>query len=203
MDEEEAKFVGRLIARDETAFNELVVLFERRVFSLVLRMLGRQADAEEVTQDVFIQVFRNVESFRGDSKLSTWIFRIGINLCKNRMNYDARRQSRRHDDLGDYEESDALQGGDGVSVGAVARPDHAAEERQLIEVVREALETLDPEHRQLVILRDVEDLAYEEIAEVTGLNIGTVKSRIHRGRSQLREKVERLMVQRKVRKAEP
>ena len=70
-------------------------------------------------------------------------------------------------------------------------------------MVREALETLDPEHRQLVILRDVEDLAYEEIAEVTGLNIGTVKSRIHRGRSQLREKVERLMLQRKVRKAEP
>ena len=84
-----------------------------------------------------------------------------------------------------------------VSVGAVARPDHAAEERQLVDVVREAIQSIDPEFRQLVVLRDVEDLAYEDIAEVTGLNVGTVKSRIHRGRAQLREKVERLIAARK------
>ncbi len=192
-DEDEARFVARLVARDETAFNELVLLFERRVFTLALRMLGRQADAEEVTQDVFVQVFRNVEAFRGDAKLSTWIFRVAVNLCKNRMKYDSRRQSRRHDDLGDYEERDALRGAEGVSSGTVARPDHALEERQLVDVVRDAIDTLEPEFRQLVLLRDVEDLAYEDIAEVTGLNVGTVKSRIHRGRTQLREKVERLM----------
>jgi RNA polymerase sigma factor (sigma-70 family) len=75
----------------------------------------------------------------------------------------------------------------------VARPDHALEERQLVDVVRDAIDTLEPEFRQLVLLRDVEDLAYEDIAKVTGLNVGTVKSRIHRGRTQLREKVERLM----------
>lgn len=202
MDEEageEAEFVRRLVARDEAAFNELVILFEGRVFALGLRMLGRRADAEEITQDVFIQVFRSIESFRGDSKLSTWIFRVAVNLCKNRMSYNARRGGKRHDDFDGLSEKNALRGGEGVSVGTVRRPDHAAEERQLIDVVREAIDMLDPEFRQIVLLRDVEDLAYEEIAEVLGLNVGTVKSRIHRGRVQLKERVERVLaVRRKV-----
>jgi len=202
-DEAEAEFVRRLVARDEAAFNELVVLFERRVHALALRMLGRKADAEEVTQDVFVQVFRNVDSFRGDARLSTWIFRVAVNLCKNRMSYEARRGAKRHDDLDSLSETNALRGAEGVSCGVVHRPDHAAEERQLVDVVREAIETLDPEFRQLVILRDVEDLAYEEIADVTGLNVGTVKSRIHRGRAQLREKVERLLAAKRKSKVNP
>jgi RNA polymerase sigma-70 factor (ECF subfamily) len=196
-DEAEAEFLRRLVARDEVAFNELVVLFERRVFALALRMLGRRADAEEITQDVFVQVFRNVDSFRGESRLSTWIFRVAVNLCKNRMSYEARRGGRRHEDVDSLSETNALRGGEGVSCGAVHRPDDAAEERQLVDVVREAIESLDPEFRQLVMLRDVEDLAYEEIAEVTGLQLGTVKSRIHRGRIQLRDKVERLFAARR------
>ncbi len=198
MGDDEARFVARLVARDESAFNELVLLFERRVFALSVRMLGRRADAEEVTQDVFVQVFRSVDSFRGEAKLSTWVFRIAVNLCKNKMNYDARRHSRRHDDLVDYQDLDALSGGAGLSVGAIARPDHAFEERQVVEAVREAIELLDLDLRQVVILRDVEELAYEEIAEVMGLQIGTVKSRIHRGRAQLREKLERVMAKRVV-----
>jgi RNA polymerase sigma-70 factor (ECF subfamily) len=196
-DEEEARFVARLVARDETAFNELVLLFERRVLALTLRMLGRKADAEEVTQDVFVQVFRNIDAFRGDSKLSTWIFRVAVNLCKNRMKYDARRGGRRHDDVDALGEVRDFEGAVGVSVGAVHRPDAVAEERQLVELVRTAIESLDPAHRQLLILRDVEDLSYEEVAEVTGLSLGTVKSRIHRGRIELREKVERLLAARR------
>lgn len=196
-DEEEARFVARLVARDETAFNELVLLFERRVHALALRMLGRKADAEEVTQDVFVQVFRNVDGFRGDAKLSTWIFRVAVNLCKNRMKYDARRGGRRHEDVDGLGETRTLEGAIGVSVGGVSRPDAVAEERQLVDLVREAMDALDPRHRELLVLRDVEDLSYEEVAEVTGLSLGTVKSRIHRGRVELREKLERLLAARR------
>ena len=192
-DDLEAAFVARLVARDETAFNELIVVYERRVFSLVLRMLGRRAEAEEITQDVFVQVFKSVDSFRGDSKLSTWIFRVAVNLCKNRMKYNARRGGKNQQDLDSLGEHTSMWAAEGVSAGATSRPDDLVEGQQLVEVVREAIGELEPEFRQLVILRDVEDLSYEEIAEVTNLPVGTVKSRIHRGRSQLRAKVERLM----------
>ncbi len=192
---EESAFVARLVARDESAYNELFELYERRVFALVFRMLGRRAEAEEITQDVFVQVFRTIESFRGEAKLSTWLFRIAVNLSKNRMKYNARRGAGRQTELetaGDA--SIAL--GDAQAVGSarLARPDEAVETGQLESLVRRAIEELEPEHRQLVILRDVEDLSYEEIAEVTGLMLGTVKSRIHRGRAQLRERVERMMI---------
>ncbi len=192
-DDAEAVFIARLVARDETAFNELVVVYERRVFALTLRMLGRRAEAEEITQDVFVQVFKSIDSFRGESKLSTWIFRVAVNLCKNRMKYHARRGGSRQEDLDSLGDHTSLGAAEGVSAGAVARPDEAVEGQQMVGAVRAAIAELDPEFRQLVILRDVEDLSYEEIAEVSGLPIGTVKSRIHRGRAQLKEKVERRM----------
>jgi RNA polymerase sigma-70 factor (ECF subfamily) len=196
-DDAEAAFVARLVARDETAFNELVVSYERRVFALTFRMLGRRAEAEEITQEVFIQVFKNVDGFRGDSKLSTWIFRVAVNLCKNRMKYNSRRGAKGQQDLDSLGDHTSMGAAEGVSAGTVPAPDDVVEGQQLVVVVREAIEQLEPEFRQLVILRDVEDLSYEEIADVTGLAVGTVKSRIHRGRTQLRTKVERLMAQKR------
>ena len=189
----EAEFVARLKARDETAFNELVELYQRRVFALVFRMLGRRAEAEEVTQEAFVQVFRAVDRFRGDAKLSTWLFRVAVNLCKNRMKYNARRASAGQQDLDSVAEHTSLNHAEGVSVGSVERPDELAEGKELEVIVKIAIDQMEPEFRQLVILRDVEDLSYEEIAEVTGLARGTVKSRIHRGRAQLRAKVERIL----------
>ncbi|MSP25581.1 MAG: sigma-70 family RNA polymerase sigma factor [Myxococcales bacterium] len=199
---EESAFVARLVARDESAYNELFELYERRVFGLVFRMLGKRSDAEEITQDVFVQVFRAIESFRGDSKLSTWLFRIAVNLSKNRMKSNARRGAGRELELDDVAERNAFSAAVGVSVGRVRRPDETVETEQLEALVRRAILELEPEHRQLVILRDVEDLSYEEIADVTGLALGTVKSRIHRGRAQLREHVERMMTARKRRPTE-
>ena len=88
----EARFIERLRARDERAFNELVKIYERRVFGLLLRLIGRRDEAEDLAQEVFVQVFKAISSFRGESKLSTWIFRIAVNLSKNRTKYLARRQ---------------------------------------------------------------------------------------------------------------
>jgi RNA polymerase sigma-70 factor, ECF subfamily len=193
VDEEEAQFIARLVARDESAFNELVVLYERRVYGLVFRMLGRREEAEDLSQEVFVQVFKAIDQFRGDSKLSTWIYRIAVNLCKNRSKYLSRRHAGSTDDLDAMVDRAPLSAAKGVSVGDVSRPDELVEGMQLEMVVKRAIAQVDPEFREVLILRDVEDLSYEEIGAVTGLAEGTVKSRIHRARAQLKALVEKAM----------
>ena len=197
--EGETEFVARLCARDETAFNELVLLYERRVFALVFRMLGRRDEAEDTAQEVFVQVFKAIDQFRGDSKLSTWIFRIAVNLCKNRSKYLSRRHAGETDDVDAMLDRVPLAAAKGVSVGGVSRPDEIVEGKQLEAVVKRAILALDPEFREALVLRDVEDLSYEEIAAITGLPDGTVKSRIHRARTQLKAMVEAAMGEKKER----
>lgn len=191
IEDNEAEFVQRLVARDETAFNLLVVTYERRVFALVFRMLGRRDEAEDLAQEVFVQVFKAIDQFRGDSKLSTWIYRIAVNLCKNRTKYLSRRHASEQDDVDAMHDRAPLSAAKGVSVGDVSRPDELVEGMQLEAIVKRAIDKIDPEFREVLILRDVEDMSYEEIAAVTGLADGTVKSRIHRARAQLRALVEK------------
>ena len=192
-EETEAQFVARLVARDEGAFNELVTTYERRVFALVFRMLGRRDEAEDLSQEVFVQVFKAIDQFRGDSKLSTWIYRIAVNLCKNRSKYNSRRHQGQQDDVDAIAERAPLTAAKGVSVGGISRPDELVEGMQLEMVVKRAIAQIEPDFREVLVLRDVEDLSYEEIAQVTGLADGTVKSRIHRARAQLRALVEKAM----------
>jgi len=193
LSEEEAQkvFVARLVARDEAAFNELVVLYERRVFALVFRMLGRREEAEDLAQEVFVQVFKAIDQFRGDSKLSTWIYRIAVNLCKNRTKYLSRRHVGETDDVDAMAERAPLSAAKGVSVGDISRPDELVEGMQLEVIVKRAISQIEPDFREVLILRDVEDMTYEEIAALTGLPDGTVKSRIHRARLVLRGLVEK------------
>ena len=176
--EEEARLVARLRKRDEAAFNSFVRGYEQRVFALVLRMLGNRADAQELTQEVFITVFKSIDSFRGDSRLGTWLYRIAVNHCKNRIKYLDRRSTRSHDAIEEAREGDVAEGG--AVGGRPARPDEAAEGVEMERAVQGALASLDHEHRELIILRDLEGLAYEEIVQITGLPDGTVKSRLHR-----------------------
>jgi RNA polymerase sigma-70 factor (ECF subfamily) len=199
---EEAQFVARLVARDEGAFNELVITYQRRVFALVFRMLGRREEAEDLAQEVFVQVFKAIDQFRGDSKLSTWIYRIAVNLCKNRTKYLSRRHANDQDDVDAMADRLPFSAAKGVSVGGISRPDELVEGMQLEVVVKRAIAQIEPEFREVLILRDVEDMSYEEIAEVTGLADGTVKSRIHRARAQLRTLVEKAMGGEKVRSAQ-
>ena len=190
-DDVEAKLIERLIARDERAFNELVTAYGRRVSALVLRMLGNRAEAEDLTQEVFVQVFKAIGTFRGESKLSTWIYRIAVNLCKNRSKYLRVRHSNEQDELEAIAERMPL-GGEGKSNTAqIERPDEAMAGRQVEKIVQDAIAKIEPAFRECLILRDVEELSYEEIGEITGLPAGTVKSRIFRARAQLKEIVER------------
>lgn len=190
-DEVEAKLIERLVARDERAFNELVQTYGRRVSALVLRFLGNKAEAEDLTQEVFVQVFKAIGTFRGDSKLSTWIYRIAVNLCKNRSKYLRVRHSNEQDELEAVAERMPLGEGGRANVAQIERPDEAMAGRQVEKIVQDAILKIDPTFRECLILRDVEELSYEEIEQITGLAAGTVKSRIFRARAQLKEIVER------------
>ena len=192
-EDSEAQFVARLVAHDESAFNELVTAYERRVFALVYRMLGRRAEAEDLAQEVFVQVFKNIGQFRGESKLSTWIYKIAVNLCKNRSMYLYRRHDGRQVNVDEIGERAAFASAKGVSVAGLSQPDELVEGMQLENVIKDAIAKVDPEFRAVMILRDVEELSYDEIVAVTGIPEGTVKSRLSRGRAQLRALVEKVM----------
>jgi RNA polymerase sigma-70 factor (ECF subfamily) len=178
----------RLRARDERAFRELVDAHRHAVFNLCYRMLGNRAEAEDLAQDVFVAVFKTIDTFREEAKFTTWLYRVAVNHSKNRIKYLARRRDKQRDELDEFapDANDAALG-----PTRAARPDRALEGAQLEAQLQAAIATLDEEHRVLVVLRDVEDLSIEEICEITGLPDGTVKSRLHRARAALRKKLER------------
>jgi RNA polymerase sigma-70 factor (ECF subfamily) len=189
-DEIAPDLLERLMVREPHAFTELVRTYGPRVSRLVLRMVGSEAEAEDVTQEVFVQVFKAIDTFRGDAKLSTWIYRISVNLCKNRAKYHRIRHSKAQDDFDAV--ADHLDAGQASvrHTPGIERPDDALSARQVERIVQDAIACVDPNFRDCLVLRDVEDLSYEEIAVITGLPTGTVKSRIFRARAQLRQLVE-------------
>lgn len=174
-----AEFVSRLRAGDRRAFEELVRTQQHRVYGLALRMLGDAAEAQDVAQEAFLRAHRGLAEFRGDARLSTWLYAIVSRLCLNRLTGGERRLTR------DGEKT--------LSRIADARPgpDQAVEQGELEEALHRAIGELPEERRIVVVLRDVEGLAYEEIAEVLDLPVGTVRSRLHRARLDLKEKLER------------
>jgi len=180
---EEARFVAALRRRDERAFNRLVLRYQDRVYSLCLRFLASEEEARDVAQEVFVTVFQKIHLFRGDSKLSTWIFRVATNHAKNRIKYLSRRHDRDHDGFDDM----PVQPSSGRLSSNVPQPDQQVEGKLLEDFLQRALADLDADQRAVVILRDIQGLTYEDIVDVTGLNLGTVKSRLHRGRLRLKE----------------
>src|SRR6201991_1129232 len=146
-DELEAKLIERLIARDERAFNELVQTYGRRVSALVLRMLGNRAEAEDLAQEVFVQVFKAIATFRGESKLSTWIYRIAVNLCKNRSKYLRVRHEGQQDELEAVAERVPLGEARRANVGQVERPDEMMSGNQVDQIVQMPILELEPSFR--------------------------------------------------------
>jgi RNA polymerase sigma-70 factor (ECF subfamily) len=178
----DAELVRRFQAGDRRAFHEIVLRYQDRVFRLCVRWLGDAAVAEETAQDIFVALFRALPSFRGEAQLSTFVFRVAVNHNKNRRAY----RRRRHD--GEHEQVDAPATEDRPGRQIAAEQPEAADvvfRSQAERLVHQALDMLDEETRQILLLRDVEDLPYEEIAEILDLPRGTVKSRLHRARAQL------------------
>ncbi|WP_373049395.1 sigma-70 family RNA polymerase sigma factor [Vulgatibacter sp.] len=159
---------------DERAFAALLRLHQDRVYDLLVRMLGDKAEAEDVTQEVFLAFHRALPRFRGESRVSTWLFRIAKNHCLNRIKYLGRRGASRQVPLEDADDPAAAEGPE--------RPDRTLERRRTDERVQAAIAALPEEQRLVVVLREIEGLSYEEIAEVLEQPEGTVKSRLHRAR---------------------
>lgn len=188
MSRRERLLIRKLRERDEKAFREIVELYGDRVFNLTYRMLGSREEAEDISQEVFITVFKSVDSFRGDSKFSTWLYRITANHCKNRIKYLARRHDR---DQSQYDEEVLRNGAAGALTAPtpVPAPDQHLEGVELERLMQSYIAALDEEQRLLVVLRDVEELSYEEIGAITSLPEGTIKSRLHRARMALRKQM--------------
>jgi RNA polymerase sigma-70 factor, ECF subfamily len=190
----ERLLVRRLRERDERAFRELIDQYRDRVYSLLLRMIGSREEAEDIAQEVFVTVFKSIDQFRGESKLSTWLYRVAVNHCKNRVKYLARRYDRATGALDEAAERQAAaQGGEPLASGRIPSPERALEGAETERLVQQAIASLEEDHRLVVVLRDIEELSYEEICAITSLPEGTVKSRLHRARLALKEKLGKLM----------
>jgi len=179
--ENEKQFVELLKQGDNKAFTQLVVEYQDRIYSYLYRMLGNSAEAEEVAQEVFIAAFRFIGNFRGDSGLYTWLLRIASNMYKNRIRYFVRRKRAMETSIDDKVERQ-----DYRPIGE--RPDNpeaVVAGKEAEEALRAAISELPEDFREILVLRDIELLAYAEIQELTGLADGTIKSRLHRARSLL------------------
>jgi len=176
----------RFSGGDESAFTEIVNRYRAKIFSLTLNLLHNAADAEEITQDTFIRAYRGLARFRGESSLSTWLYRIALNLARNRYWYFFRRRRQNWVSL-DRPLNDESQA---TLADLVAATDHdPAQEAvtgEFTSLIATCMDRLDQKHREILIMRNVLDLSYEEIARTLGINVGTVKSRIARAREYLR-----------------
>jgi RNA polymerase sigma factor (sigma-70 family) len=182
MADEERRLVEVAQRGDVASFNELVRLFEGRVYNLCYRMLGDPDSSADAAQDAFLAAFRNLRSFRGGS-FRSWMLRIATNTCYDVLRVRKRRPSVSLDiDAEDESASSPLQIADPAE-----SPDDFALRRELAAAIQDGLAALPDEQRIVLILSDIQGLAYEEIAQITNSNLGTVKSRLSRGRARLRE----------------
>jgi len=184
------ELIERFLKGDEAGFNQLVLNYQNRVYGLCYRIMGNLEEAEEIAQEVFITVYNSLSEFRGDSRFSTWLYRITVNHCKNRLKYLGRRG---------YFQSDSLDQGLETEEGEFSRqmesedfsPLERLEQKEVERLVQGKIMELDEEQRAMILLRDLEGLSYQEISEILGLKEGTVKSRIHRARLELKDKLKK------------
>jgi RNA polymerase sigma factor (sigma-70 family) len=182
MADEEQRLVAAAQRGDTESFNGLVRLYETRVYSVCYRMLGDQDSAADAAQDAFLNAYRNLRSFRGGS-FRSWLLRIATNACYDVLRLRQRRPTVSIDAAGD--DDDDL--GPLQIPATDESPDDTALRRELAAAIQQNLTLLPEDQRVVLILCDIEGLTYEEIAQITGTNLGTVKSRLSRGRGRLRE----------------
>ncbi len=189
--DDDDELVGRCARGDQEAFNQLVIKYQKKVFNVAYRFVGDQEEANDLAQEIFTAAYQNLNKFRGDSKFSTWLFQIATNRGKNRFKYLKRRgffvnrSSQNQDEDGE--------GYQKVVPDLTTNPENILSSRQIQKVVQDAIEELEPDHKEIVILRDIEGFSYEEIARMLDLPEGTTKSRLHRARMVIKEKLKKVL----------
>jgi RNA polymerase sigma-70 factor, ECF subfamily len=178
----EAALIQRCAARDEEACAELVSEHQRMVYQLSLNLLGDHNEALDLSQEVFLRVFRTIHSFRGHSTLRTWMYRIVVNQARNRQRWWRRRHRSQQVSLDEH----IRDHGELPSPGNGSSPDRLLGQKQLGERIRTALERLPFDQKTALVLREIDGLSYEEIGFSLGIAVGTVKSRLARARDALR-----------------
>jgi RNA polymerase sigma-70 factor, ECF subfamily len=187
----EEQFLERLRAGEATAFNRLVEERHGDIYALLYRLTEDPEEARDLTQETFLQAFRHLANFRGDADLRTWLYRIAVNQARNRWRWWKRRRRDRTVSL----DAPVSEGIDAPLSAGLAGDEGLDPERQTLAREREqalhaALKSLSRPYREVIVLRDIEGLSYEEVASTLDLNVGTVKSRLSRGRNELRRRLE-------------
>lgn len=195
-DRRDRQLVRRLKQGDEAAFRELVHTYQNRIFGLMLRMIGNRQEAEDLAQEVFIIVYRAIGNYRGEGRFYTWLYRVATNTCKNRIKYLKGRNFHRSLDIDETPQAQMPAAETGAVItfqSQVPGPEAVTEGMRMEKIVQRELAALDPDHRLLIVLRDVQGMSYQDIIKITGLQEGTLKSRLHRARLALKERLEPFM----------
>ncbi len=178
--EQEGAVINAVLNGNVNAYEALVREYEKNVYNLALRMTGNSEDAYDMSQEAFIKAYNSLSSFRGDSKFSVWLYRIVSNVCLDFIRSRTRKPSvslsTENDDGEDVEIDIADEG---------QTPENLMDRKLTRDAVQRGLKSLPPDHRQILLLREIQGLSYEEISDVLGLEVGTVKSRIFRARKKL------------------
>jgi RNA polymerase sigma-70 factor, ECF subfamily len=188
--QEEAAIVAELKAGSEAAYNWLIGEFQQPVYGLVYRIVNDPADAADTTQDVFLKVFRGMRQFHGESSLKTWIYRIALHEAANRRRWWFRHKAK--ETSIEPAESEAPGVGEAMQMALTDRSDSPFDNvahREVQERVEQELRKVAEPYRTTLVLRDLEEMSYEEIADVLEISLGTVKSRLTRGREMLRQRL--------------
>ncbi|MGH9946010.1 MAG: sigma-70 family RNA polymerase sigma factor [Pyrinomonadaceae bacterium] len=181
-------FIERLRAGESDAFDQLVCRYSNELFSLAFRLTQDREDANDIVQETFLSAVRGIGSFRGDAELKTWLFRIAINHSRNRFRWWKRRSRDRTVSLDDSVGNTDLIEADRIADQGL-NPEQKALEREREHAIMRELAKLPLKFREAVVLCDIEGRSYDEVSEILGIGLGTVKSRIARGRSSLRQRL--------------
>ncbi|MBP9914050.1 MAG: sigma-70 family RNA polymerase sigma factor [Opitutaceae bacterium] len=181
--------VDRFKQGDQAAFDEMVTRYWDRIYAMVNQMLRNTQDAEEVTQDAFIRAHRGLVNFRGESAFSTWLYQIATNLARNRYWYWWRRKRDKTVSFDQPVGPDSTTTLAEILPNELETPDDITVTQEFVDRIAQGMEKLSAKHREILTLRNIKNQTYEEIAEILGISVGTVKSRIARARESLRAKL--------------
>ncbi len=180
----ESEIIHKVLSGKREAFETLVEKYEKLIYNLSYQLTNSTEDAFDISQETFLKAYKSLGSFRGDCKFSTWLYKICNNVANDYLRSKQRKQTI---SLTVYDEEDEKEEQLDIADEVNENPDEQLLKKERIEAVREAIAALSPDHREVIVLRDIEGYSYDEISEILDLEIGTVKSRINRARQIIKE----------------